>query len=133
MPRRTPTYRPHVVLACENMRPSSVWMFAMLSGPDKLLHLDLDLRLPSQTYMRQAMNLLPKTVPCFGKVVAFTVNYRNDFAVKYSGQGEVLEVLDHAVTHGFGPVTLTTPDPEAQEWIDSYVAPIDISNLGTVH
>jgi len=129
MPKR---FTPFVLIECENARPSSVWEFALRGGPDKLLHLDLDLRLPSQTYMRQALNLLPEEVPYFGKPIAFTVNFRNDFAVKYSTKGDVLEVLDHAVTHGFGSVTLTAADSEAQAWLDKATGAL-LEPAGTVH
>ena len=77
MPRLTKPkperFIPHIVLECEFTRPKSyIWAVAIL-GPSNLLTRRLDTAYPSQTFLRQALMIIPKTVPYFGAVKSFVI------------------------------------------------------------
>ena len=106
-----PRYVPNVVLETEFTRPSSIWAVAVL-GTDRLLRIELDIGLPSATFVRQALKALPKTVPYFGRVIAFRINYKPTFSVKYSLDGKPLATYDEPATIGAATLVL---DHEASE------------------
>jgi hypothetical protein len=100
MPRRLAPkkFEPHCILVTERTTPSlgNITMVAF-AGVANLLTIPLNTRLPSATWMRQAMNLVPDAVVGFGRVINFAVVYREDFCVRYALDGAVIEVLDHPV------------------------------------
>jgi hypothetical protein len=113
MPKRAKSrFTPHAILETENRRPSSIWMASLLNV-EKLLRIDFPRKLPSACFMRFALTKVPERgVPAFGRVVSVVVNFREDFVVRYSLTGAVIEVLENPVTIGAATLVL---DPEASE------------------
>jgi hypothetical protein len=104
-------YVPNVVLETEFTRPTSIWAVAVL-GTDRLLRIELDTGLPSATFLRQALKLVPATVPYFGRVIAFRINYKPTFSAKYDLHGTPLATFDRPATIGAATLVL---DPAASE------------------
>ena len=95
----TKKFQPHAILETERRIPSPVWLAGVL-GIETILRIDFDKKLPSATFLRQALKKLPEAVPAFGRVVGVTINYKPDFAVKYDLTGAPVEVLDQAKVCG---------------------------------
>jgi hypothetical protein len=93
MPKTKSRFTPHAIVETEHTRPSSLWMCAVL-GVETLLRIDFPKGLPSACFMRFALSKVPASVPTFGRPISVVLNYRADFAVRYSLDGAVIEVLD---------------------------------------
>lgn len=77
-------FTPHIVLVCERNAPQvgQIVACAMAGGPKALLVVDLNLKLPAETFTRQAVMKLPRGVPVFGRVHGFWLCYTPTFSVR---------------------------------------------------
>ena len=60
---------------------------AAFAGIDRLLTRKLDLGRGEDTFVSQALAMMPSSVDFFGKTTGFTINYSPDRAVKYDVKG----------------------------------------------
>jgi len=116
-------FTPHAIIVTERTVPSPIWAAAVI-GVDRLLRLELDVSLPPSTFVRQAMNGLrdrllefseesggsTTSLPAFGRVVGFVINYFADRAVRHDLDGSVVEVLSGAYQVGEATLEFEEPD-----------------------
>jgi hypothetical protein len=96
------SFEPHGYLTTESTRPSQIVIMGLTGGPDRWLRINLDLDRPPLTFVGQAHEVASKTksVPFFGRVTGFVVNYSPDEAVKFDLEGNPLAVLHRAYSPG---------------------------------
>jgi len=99
------TFRPHVLWVTERSRPSSITM-AIFYGIERLLRLNLDAEKDEQTFVAQAKAAMPSSVPFFGNVVGFYVNFSPDRCEEYDRDAKALATLPKAQRLPEGDVTL---------------------------
>jgi hypothetical protein len=100
MPKR---FVPHAILVTQRTAPERGQItVAAIIGIENILRLDLDRNLPSATFARQCVRKLPDTVPCFGAVQGFWLNFREDWSVRYDRNGAPCEIREEAVRCGHG-------------------------------
>jgi hypothetical protein len=97
--------RLHVILVTERTLPQPIFVGALL-GVERLLRRDLDLERGEDTYIEQALALLPDSVAAFGKVVGFVLNYTPDHAIEFGRAGIAVATLQRAVRPGEADLTL---------------------------
>ena len=101
---------PHAIILGERKIPTSITMYAISGGSDRNLTIELDISKSSNTFVQQAMAVLPNklhlgkdgrlTVPFFGYALGFIVNYSPDQAVRYDLKGNAVENLSKAFRLG---------------------------------
>ena len=104
------TFIPHAIIQGERRRPTSITMFAISGGTKRWLHIELDISKSPNTFVQQAMAVLPNklhlgkdgrlTVPFFGDALGFIINYSLDQAVRYDLKGNAVENLSKAFRLG---------------------------------
>ena len=101
---------PHAIILGERKIPTSITMYAISGGSDRNLTIELDISKSPNTFVQQAMAVLPNklhlgkdgrlTVPFFGYALGFIVNYSPDQAVRYDLKGNAVENLSKAFRLG---------------------------------
>ena len=133
MPKTKSRFTPHAIIETERTRPSSLWMCAVL-GVETLLRIDFPKGLPSACFMRFALSKVPASVPTFGRPISVVLNYRADFAVRYSLDGAVIEVLDAPATVGAATLVLDDPAATREDRVAfASLVGIETDNRPTVH
>lgn len=98
-------FKPHVIWACTNTRPTSIAM-AGASNAGRFLRFDPEnLDLPAE-FSTQAVQARPEGVPLFGRTHGFYVNYSPDVAVLFDKEGEPVQVLDACVRPGYSTASV---------------------------
>lgn len=103
-------FKPHAVIETKSKCPSSIVMCGMTGGVGRWLIVPLDSSKSPMTFVRQVLDVLPTKlhtgtqgqsfVPFFGRAKGFILNYRPDQAVRFTLDGEALEVLPKAYRPG---------------------------------
>jgi len=102
-------FKPHAVIETERRRPEQIVLCGLTGGVDRWLIIRFDLCKPPITFVDQAVCALAKrrgdnggqpTVPFFGLVTGFVVNYSPDRAVRFDIKGNAIEVLPKACRLG---------------------------------
>ena len=98
------------MIETESKCPSSIVMCGMTGGVGRWLIVPLDSSKSPMTFVRQVLDVLPTKlhtgtqgqsfVPFFGRAKGFILNYRPDQAVRFTLDGEALEVLPKAYRPG---------------------------------
>jgi hypothetical protein len=91
MPYKPPRFEPHAICLVE--RPSPLFAAAVIGT--ETLRLDFDRRLPSATWLRQALAKLTGVHP-FWKVTGIVINFAPDFAIRFTLAGEPVETFEKA-------------------------------------
>ena len=104
------SFRPHAVIETESKCPSSIVICGMTGGVGRWLIVPVDSSKSPMTFVRQVLDILPtklhtgtqgrKFVPFFGGAKGFYLNYRPDRAVRFTLDGEIVEVLPKAYRPG---------------------------------
>jgi hypothetical protein len=92
MPRRTPKFQAHAVALIE--RPSPLFIASVIGMAS--LMINFDRRLPSATWVRQAISKLSGVHPMY-RVKGFVINFAPDMSVRFTLDGMPVETLDYAV------------------------------------
>ena len=96
-------FKPHAVIITDQERPSPLFVAAII-GVDLLLRVDFDLTASPVTFVKQSLDGVRQrrqrwrgnSLPAFGKMVGFIVNFTPDFAVRYDLEGNAVEQFDRA-------------------------------------
>jgi hypothetical protein len=92
-------FRPHAIIATDRSVPSPIFVAALV-GVGKILRIDFDTSLPENTFVRQALAMLPEQTIAFGRPTGVTVNYAQDRAIRYDLMGDPIESFTAAVRCG---------------------------------
>lgn len=94
--------RPHAYLVTKSRVPSQIVVCGLTGGPDRWLGIRLDLNRPPLTYSAQALAIAKRnpTVPFFGRVNGYVVNFSPDHAVAFDLSGHPVERYDKAYVPG---------------------------------
>jgi hypothetical protein len=95
MPRLA-RFVPHAIVQVK--RPSPLFVAAVLGTAG--LRIEIDRKLPSAVWLRYCLAKLNDLHEMW-QPTSLVINFRNDFAVRYSLTGEVLEVMDRVATAPF--------------------------------
>jgi hypothetical protein len=91
-------FKPHAVIMTDRERPEPLFVAAII-GVDVLLRVDFDLTASSVTFVRQSLDGVRRrrerwrcnSLPAFGRMVGFIVNYSPDSAVRFDLEGNAVE------------------------------------------
>ena len=99
-------FKPHAVIDTASKCPNQIVACGMTGGPERWLLVGLDCAKPPLTFVQQAIKAIEhrlpigrtgrRFVPFFGTVLGFIINYSPDHAVRFSMDGEPIEVLEQA-------------------------------------
>jgi hypothetical protein len=100
-------FKPHAIIMTDQERPSPLFVAAMI-GVNVLLRADFDLATSPVTFVKQALDGVRRrrerwrgnTLPAFGRMVGFIINYAPDFAVRFDLEGNAVEQFDQAYRIG---------------------------------
>ena len=104
------SFKPHAVLDTEHKCPSQITICGLTGGIGRWLIVRLDNSKELTTFVQQVLDALPtmlrtgrtgkKYVPFFGEAKGFFLNYEPDRAIRYTLDGEIVEVLPKAYRPG---------------------------------
>ena len=98
------SFRPHAYLTTEAKQPSQIVIMSLTGGPDRWLKINLDLDLDQSplTFIGQARRVANETmsVPFFGRVTGFVINYSPAEAVRFYLNGNPLAAFHRAYSPG---------------------------------
>jgi hypothetical protein len=94
-------FRPHAIILTEKTIPRPIFI-AAVTGVTKWKRIDLDVVRGSETFLPQTMTVVKNrlamfggTLPMFGAVTGFIINYTYDLSVRYDLNGEFVEAEPH--------------------------------------
>src|SRR5580700_10014665 len=96
---------PHLIIVTKRDRPSPLFVAALI-GVEKILRRDFDLTRNQDTFVAQALSMVPTSVAAFGETAGFVINFTPDHSVRYDLEGKVIETLPEAVRPGEADLTL---------------------------
>ena len=102
-----PPFKPHAVLVTERTVPTQITFCGLMGGPSRFLVIPLDTNKPPVTFVKQTLAGLPdedeegnRSVPFFGLVQGFVLNYALSRAIRFDLKGHPLEILPEAYAPG---------------------------------
>ncbi len=99
------SFKPHAVMLTEETVPSQITLYAMTGGARHRIIRFEDGSAP-ETHATQAQEALPAEIPFFGPPIGSVVNYSPDFALKFSKESRLTEMLNRAFRVGQLSVTV---------------------------
>ena len=118
-------FKPHAVILTEKQRPSSITMYALTGGSNRLL-IPFPENSEPKTYAVAARDNLPETVPYMGRTTGYVINYTPDFALRFDSRGKLLEEFDRAFLPGQASVSVGDKRVNEKTW--SKLLPVGVNN-----
>lgn len=84
------SFRPHAIFLTEHRIPTQI-VIAGIVGADLRRYVHFDDDTAPESYKDIVLAAMPATIPFFGRVQGFMINYRPDYAVQYDTAGNVVE------------------------------------------
>jgi hypothetical protein len=97
--------RAHLIIVTKRDRPSPLFVVALI-GAEKILRRDFDLTRGPDTFVDQALALVPTSVAAWGATAGFVINFTPDHALQFDVKGNLVATLSKAVRPGEADLTL---------------------------
>jgi hypothetical protein len=115
-------FEPHAIVLGDRTVPEPIWVAGVM-GVDRILRVDFDYSGDEDTWAPLALEGVNQRLaafggtgllPAFGRAIGYVVNYRADFAVRFSLDGQPQEVFEAAYRIGHAALLLKgRPIPRA--------------------
>lgn len=92
-------FKPHAVFLTEHRIPQQIVMAALI-GADQKRYVYFDFLTDPRIFKSRVLKQIPATIPLFGAVNGFVINFSPRYAIRYDLKGDVVEVLEKARTLG---------------------------------
>ena len=99
------SFVPHLIIVPKRDRPSPLFVVALI-GAEKILRRDFDLTSGPDTFVDQALAMVPTSVAAWGETAGFTINFTPDHAEQFDVQGNAVATFSKAVRAGEADLTL---------------------------
>ena len=86
-------FRPHAIFLTEHRVPTQI-VIARIIGADRQRYVYFDDDAAPETFRDTVLAKLPSSIPTFGGVDGFVINYRLDHAMRYDVSGNVVAAFD---------------------------------------
>ena len=94
-----------MIIVPKRSRPSPIFVVALL-GPERILRRDFDLTRGPESFVEQALAMVPDSLVAFGETAGFTINFTPDYAEQFDMQGNAVATFSKAVRAGEADPTL---------------------------
>lgn len=93
-------FRPHAIFLTEHRVPLQIVIAAMM-GADRQRYIFFDYKTDPFSFKSIVLKAAPSTIPTFGKVLGFVINYSPTYAIEYDIYGTVKMVCSNSKSVGY--------------------------------
>jgi len=93
-------FKPHAIFLTEHRVPLQI-VIAALIGADRQRYVFFDYKTDPFLFKSIVMKTMPSTIPMFGRVLGFVINYSPTYAIEHDVQGMVIKILSKSKSVGY--------------------------------